>query len=106
MYRPPNGNMTVSEKFCENLLSANNKTSKNIFFFFFFAVDLNINALDYESNKDLIIIQHFLSNMFQYNMIPTINKPTRGTRNTAEAKTRIITNTVTSVNTHVWNNKN
>ena len=94
MYRPPNGDMTVSEKFCENVLSANNKTSKNIFFFFFFAVDLNINALDYESNKD---IQHFLSSMFQYNMIPTINKPTRGTRNTAEAKTRIITNTVTSV---------
>ena len=65
MYRPPNGDMTVSEKFCENVLSANNKTSKNIFFFFF-AVDLNINALDYESNKD---IQHFLSSMFQYNMI-------------------------------------
>ena len=66
MYRPPNGDITVSEKFCENVLSANNKTSKNIFFFFFFAVDLNINALDYESNKD---IQHFLSSMFQYNMI-------------------------------------
>ena len=65
MYRPPNGDMTVSEKFCENVLSANNKTSTNIFFFFF-AVDLNINALDYESNKD---IQHFLSSMFQYNMI-------------------------------------
>ena len=65
MYRPSNGDMTVSEKFCENVLSANNKTSKNIFFFFF-AVDLNINALDYESNKD---IQHFLSSMFQYNMI-------------------------------------
>ena len=67
---------------------------RQTFFFFFFAVDLNINALDYESNKD---IQHFLSSMFQYNMIPTRNKPTRGTRNTAEAKTRIITNTVTSV---------
>ena len=66
MYRPPNGDITVSEKFCENVLSANNKTSKNIFFFFFFAVDLNINALDYESNKD---IQHFLSSMFQYNVI-------------------------------------
>ena len=64
MYRPPNGDMTVSEKFCENVLSANNKTSTNIFFFF--AVYLNINALDYESNKD---IQHFLSSMFQYNMI-------------------------------------
>ena len=61
--------MTVFEKFCENLLSANDKTSKNIIF----AGDLNINVLDYESNKK---VQHFLSSMFQYNMIPTINKPT------------------------------
>ena len=74
MCRPPNGDMAVFEKFCGNLLSANDKTSKkNIF-----AVDLNINVLDYESNKK---IQHFLSSMFQYNMIPTINKPTRVTRN-------------------------
>ena len=32
--------------------------------------------------------------MFQYNMIPTINKPTRVTRNTATAIDHIITNTV------------
>ena len=44
MYRPPNGNMTVFEKFCENLLPTNDKTSKNIIF----AGDLNINVLDYE----------------------------------------------------------
>ena len=47
MYRPPNDDMTVFEKFCENLLSVNNKTSKNIIF----AGDLNINVLGYESNK-------------------------------------------------------
>ena len=87
MYRPPNGDMTVFEKFCENLLSENDKTSKNIIL----AGDLNINVLDYESNKK---VQHFLSSMFQYNMIPTINKPTRVTRNTATA--HIITNTVIS----------
>ena len=29
--------------------------------------------LSYESNKK---IKYFLSSMFQYNMIPTINKPT------------------------------
>ena len=40
MYRSPNGDMTVFEKFCENLLSANDKTSKNIIF----AGDLNINV--------------------------------------------------------------
>ena len=89
MYRPPNGDMTVFEKFCEKLLSANDKTSKKIFF----AGDLNINVLDYESNKK---VKHFLSSMFQYNMIPTINRPTRVTRNTATAIDHIITNTVIS----------
>ena len=45
MYRPPKGDMEVFEKFYENLLSANDKTSKNIIF----PGDLNINVLDYES---------------------------------------------------------
>ena len=58
VYRSLNGDMTVFGKFCENLLSANNKTSKNIF-----AGDLNINVSDYESNKT---VQNFLSSMFQY----------------------------------------
>ena len=49
MYRPPNGDMTVFKKFCKNLLSANDKTSKNIIF----TGDLYINVLDYESNKKL-----------------------------------------------------
>ena len=89
LYRPPNVDMTVFEKFCENLLSANHKRSKNIIF----DVDLNINVLDYESNKK---VQHFFCSMFQYNMIPTINKSTRVTRNTATAIDRIITNTVIS----------
>ena len=86
---PPNGDMTVFENFCEILLSANDKSSKNIIF----AGDLNINILDYGSNKK---VQHFLSSMFQYNMIPTINKPTRVTRNTATAIDHIIAHTVIS----------
>ena len=67
-YGPPNGDMTVFEKFAKNLRN-------------------------HESNKK---VQHFLSSMFQYNMIPTINKPTRVTRNTATAIDHIITNTVMS----------
>ena len=39
IYRPPNGDMTVFEKFCKKLLSGNDKSSKNIIF----ADDLNIN---------------------------------------------------------------
>ena len=57
MYRPPNDDMTVFKKFWENLLSANDKTSKNIF-----AGDLNMNVLDYESNRK---VQHILSSIFQ-----------------------------------------
>ena len=83
MCRPPNGDMTVFQ----NLLDSNDKTSKNIIL----SADSNINVLDYESNKK---VQHFLSSMFHYNMIPTINKPTRVTRNTATATDHIITNTV------------
>ena len=89
MYRPRNGDVTVSEKFWENLVSANDKTPKNIIF----AGDLNISVLNYESNKK---VQHFLSSIFQYNMIPTINKPTHVTRNIATALDHIITNTVIS----------
>ena len=88
MYRPPNSDMTIFEKFCENLLSAYDKTSKNIIF----TGDLNINVLDYESNKK---VQNFLSSMFQY-MIPAINKPTRVTRNTVTTIDHITTSTVIS----------
>ena len=51
-YRSTNGDMTVFKKFYENLLSANDKISKNIIF----AGDLNINVLGYEFNKK---VQHF-----------------------------------------------
>ena len=58
MYRPPNGDMTVFERFCENLVHVNDKISKKIIF----AGDLNIKVLDYNSNKN---IQHFFSKIFQ-----------------------------------------
>ena len=88
MYRAPNNDMIVFENFCKELLSANDKTSKNIIF----ADNLNINVLDYESNKK---VEHFLIRMFQYNMIPTFKKETGVTRNTAAATIDdTITNTV------------
>ena len=82
MYRFPNGDMTVFEKFCENLFFTNDKTSKNIIF----AGDLSINVLHYESH-------HFLSIMFQYNMIHTVNKRSCVTRNTATDIDHIIAKT-------------
>ena len=85
--------MKCWELYYDVIFSANDKTSKNITF----AGDLNISVLDYESNKK---VHNFLSSIFQYNMIPMINKPTRVTRNTVTATSHIITNTVGSVIQH------
>ena len=52
-----------------------------------------IRVLDYASNQK---VQHFLSVIFQYDMIPTINKPTRIKRNTSTTINHIIINTVIS----------
>ena len=79
--------MTVFKKFYENLLSANDKISKNIIF----ASDLNINVLG------MNLIRKFntstLLSMFQYNMISPINESNRVTRNTATIIYHIIKNT-------------
>ena len=88
MYRPPNSDMTAFENFCKNMLSANDKTCKKVNF----AGDLNINILDNESNKKF---QHFFNSMFDYIMIPTLNKPTRVTRSSRSID-HIITNIVRS----------
>ena len=87
MYRPPNGDMTVFDKFRKKLFSANVQTSENIIF----AGDLNIKVIGYESTTK---VQHFLSSMFQYKIILTIDKSTRVTRNTATAIDHIIIDTV------------
>ena len=43
----------------------------------------------------MLNVQHS-SNMFQYNLIPTTNRPTRVTRNTTIAIDHVITNTAIS----------
>ena len=43
---------------------------------------------------------HFLSSIFQYNMIPIINKQTRVTRNTATTTDHIFISTVTILIKH------
>ena len=39
-----------------------------------FARDFNMNVLDYENNRT---VKSFFGFMYQSNLIPTINKPTR-----------------------------
>ena len=55
------------------------------------AGDFNINALDYEQNKK---VQSFFNLKYRYNMIPTINKPTRLEKNSATAIDHIIANCI------------
>ena len=62
---------------------------------FFLAGDFNINLLDFETNKK---VQSFVNLMFEFSMIPTINKPTRVTKHTATAIDNIITNCIINSN--------
>ena len=84
--RPPNGDRKQCETHFKDLYSKNSKNLKNIVL----AGDLNINFLDFETNKD---VQEFLNLMFGYDMILLTNKPTRVTRHSANAID--ITNSVT-----------
>ena len=73
IYRPPNGDLNVCETFFKKILSAN-KT-------FFLAGEFNINLFDFETNKK---VQSFVNLMFEFSMIPTINKPTGVTKHQPE----------------------
>ena len=53
--------------------------------------DININVLDFNESK---MVESFVNLMFRHGLIPTINKPTRVTRNTVTAVDHIITNSV------------
>ena len=67
--------------------SENSNANKTLFL----AGDFNINVLDYENNKN---VQNFVNLMFEFSMIPTINKPTRVTSYTPTAIDNIITNSI------------
>ena len=53
------------------------------------AGDFNINVLDFEQKKK---IQNFGNFMFQFGLVPTINKPTRMTNKTVPVNNHIMTN--------------
>ena len=87
VYRPPDGDLSISETFFRKILSENTNANKTLFL----AGDFNINVLDYENNKK---VQNFVNLMFEFSMIPTINKPTRVTSYKATAIDNIITNAI------------
>ena len=86
VYRPPDG-VYKFEKYFQSILSNNSIKKKSVIL----AGDFNINVLDFEQNKK---VQNFVNLMFQFGLVPTINKPTRVTNKTISAIDHIITNSI------------
>ena len=78
VYRPPNGAHRELEIYFKSSLSKRVISRKDVIL----AVNFDINLLDLVANKK---VQNFLNLMFRFGMIPTINKTTRVTRQTARA---------------------
>ena len=78
--RSPNRDIETCENYFKNLFARNDT-----------ADDFNLNVLDFENNKK---VQNFINLMFRYGMIPTRNKLTRVTTNTATLIDHTITNVV------------
>mgnify|MGYP001795064481 FL=1 len=91
LYRPPKGLAEPFEKFLSSIFENTNNSNKS----FHIAGDFNLNLLDHEHCKR---IQNFLNLLFENNMIPIINKPTRVTRTTATAIDHIVTNCFANTN--------
>ena len=87
VYRPPNGDHKELENYFKSSLSKQEISHKDVVL----AGDFNINLLDFDKSKK---VQNFVNLMFRFGMIPTINKPTRVTRNTLTAIDHIITNSI------------
>ena len=87
IYRPSNGDIESCENYFKNLFAKNDIVNEHIVL----AEDFNLNVLDFENNKK---VQNVLNLMFPYVMIPTINKPTRVTTDTATVIDHIITNVI------------
>ena len=86
IYRPPTGDIKIFEQFCKDIFSKNQNMKHMMF-----AGDFNMNVLDYEYNGK---VKSFFDLMYQRNLIPTINKPTRVGKNSATAIDHIITDYV------------
>ena len=84
-YRPPNGNSGCFNTFLQNIFNTSSSEKKGLFVI----GDFNLNALKYEESS---LIKEFYDNLFQYGIVPLINKPTRVTSNSATLIDNIFTN--------------
>ena len=85
LYRPPNDQTESFEKFFKNAFTITKNSNKVRHI----AGDFNLNLLDHENRRK---VQDFANLIYQNDMIPTINKPTRVTRKTATGIDHILTN--------------
>ena len=87
IYRPPDGYLEVCGNYFQSVLTNNSIANKSVIL----AGDFNINVLDFEQNKKA---QNFVNLMFQFGLVPIINKPTRVTNRTISAIDHIIPNSI------------
>ena len=86
-YRPSNGDPNELENHFKNILLKREITNKELVL----VGDFNINVFEFNESK---MDQDFVDLMFRHDLIPTVNKPTRVTRNTITAIDHIMTNSV------------
>ena len=87
VYRPPNGDHKELENYFKSSLSKREISHKDVVL----AGDFNNDLLDFDTNKK---VQHFVNLLFRFGTLPTINKPTRVTRQTASAIDHTITKSI------------
>ena len=85
LYRPFSGLILPFENFLKDVFNKTKNSNKMLHI----AGDFNMNLLDYEKCKK---VQEFLNLIYENSMIPTINKPTRVTRQSPTAINHILTN--------------
>ena len=79
--------MEACKNYFQSILSNNSVRNKTVIL----ARDFNINVLNFEQDKK---VQNFVNLMFQFDLVPTINKPTIVTNKTISAIDYIITNCI------------
>ena len=85
--RPPKGNNELFKSTLKDFLNKQEMSNKAAFLL----GDLNLNALDYDTDK---IIKNFFNLVFQNGFLTIIQRPTRTTRTSATAIDHILTNRV------------
>ena len=86
-YRPRNRDPKELENDFTNILSKREINNHELVL----VEDVNINVLDFNESK---IVESFGTLMFRHGLIPTVNKPTRVTRNAATAIDHMTANSV------------